>query len=329
MSSPILVIGPGAWGTALAFALAKNDQSVRLWGNDAEQMDALIKERENRFFLPGHPFPGNLTPYLNFDDAMEGVSDVLLVVPSHVFMTVVSQLKPYAKQRSLRLAWGTKGLHPSNGFLHEAIAQEMGDLPMAVIAGPSFASEVAQNLPTAVNVASTDMQFSQDLLKRFNSGNFRLFPSDDLVGVQLGGVVKNVLAVAVGINDGLKLGSNARSALMTMGLLGMNKLNIALGGESKTLMDLAGMGDLVLTCTDDQSRNRRFGLALGRGMSVDEAMASVGHTVEGWHNVGQLYELSKKHQVDTPIIERVYAVLYEGGDPASITRDLMQMIDHR
>ena len=142
-------------------------------------------------------------------------------------------------------------------------------------------------------------------------------------------MLKNVLAVAAGINDGLKLGCNARSALMTMGLSSMNHLLLALGGKHNTLMDLAGLGDLVLTCTDDQSRNRRFGLVLGGGMTVEEAMASVGHTVEGWHNVGQLYHLAQQHQVETPIVQRVYAVLYEGADPACITRDLISMMDHR
>lgn len=328
--SPILVIGPGAWGSALALVLARNGQPVRLWGNDVAQMASLKQDHANEALLPGYCFPDCLQVVLDFDQAIDGVRDVLVVVPSSAFVHVIEMLKPYHARNALRIAWGTKGLHPqTNGFLHTWVQEQLGDMPLAVIAGPSFAAEVAASLPTAVNIASTDAEFCLSLQQRFNSDCFRLFPVDDMVGVQLGSVVKNVLAVASGINDGLKLGINARSALMTMGLLGMNKLSIALGGKHETLMDLSGLGDLVLTCTDNQSRNRRFGLALGRGMSVDEAMEHVGHTVEGWFNVGQLYQLAQANGVTTPIIQRVYAVLYEGADPVCITRDLISMMNHR
>lgn len=325
--SPLLIIGPGAWGTALALTAARNGNEVHLWGNIREEMQQIINERENKITLPGYKFPDTLIPYMELDDAIDGVRDILIVTPSQAFPRVIAQLKPYHEKNKLRIAWGTKGLHQeTKQLLHTWLLEQMPGIAIAVMAGPSFAEETARECPTALNIAYNDKDFCDRLCSTFNNENFGLLPTTDLVGVQLGSVVKNVLAVATGINDGLQLGSNARSALMTLGLKGMNKLNLTLGGRAETLSDLAGLGDLVLTCTDDQSRNRSFGLALGRGLSIDEAFKKVGHTVEGWANVKQLFQLAKDHGVVTPIIERVYAVLYEGADPKSITHNLIKLI---
>ncbi len=312
LKTPIAVIGSGSWGTALALLLARKGQTVRLWGNDPAQIKSMQLSGVNLRYLPTYVFPENLTPCLALEEALAGVEDVLVVVPSHGFKTVLQQAKPYFSA-NLRLVWGSKGLDPERcQTLHEVAQEVLGEqVPLAILSGPSFANEVAGGLPTAVTVASKSAEFIDRLFTRFGSDVFRLYRSDDVIGVELCGVVKNVLAIATGLCDGLGWGVNTRSALITRGMAELSRLLTALGGNSQTLLSLAGVGDIILTCTNDQSRNRRFGLAIGKGKPVSKALEIVGQVVEGYINSKQLYQLAQQHQVDMPIVATLYHVLYE------------------
>ena len=314
--SSIAVLGAGSWGTALAILLAKNDQDVRLWDKNEALLGDMKSARRNARYLPDVAFPSNIQVCATLEEAIIGVQDILLVVPSHVFGNALKDLKPFLKPTH-RIAWATKGLEPGTGnFLHSVAERELGNhIPYAVISGPSFAREVALGLPTAVTLASRNSLFADALAKKFNCDNFCIYLTDDIVGVQLGGVVKNVLAVAVGIADGIALGANARAALMTRGLAEMMRLGNALGARPETLMGLAGCGDVILTCTDNQSRNRRFGLALAEGLTEAKAQEQIGQVVEAVYNVDQLFHLAKKCQVELPIAEQVFRVMKHGVSP--------------
>ncbi|HEY5720448.1 MAG TPA: NAD(P)H-dependent glycerol-3-phosphate dehydrogenase, partial [Gammaproteobacteria bacterium] len=280
--APIAVLGAGSWGTALAIRLAHNGNPTRLWGHDPDEVAPLARDRVNARYLPGAPFPAGLDATADLAAALAGVRDVLVAVPSHAFAETLGRLAGHAPA-GMRVAWATKGLEPETGRLLSEVAAER--LPaaqaLAVVSGPTFAREVAAGLPTAVTVAANRRAFADALTRRLHAETFRAYTSRDLVGVQLGGAVKNVLAIAAGIADGLGFGANARAALITRGLAEMLRLGRALGARRDTFMGLAGLGDLVLTCTDDQSRNRRFGLALGRGTPPARALAEIGQVVEG------------------------------------------------
>ncbi|MGL4626716.1 MAG: NAD(P)H-dependent glycerol-3-phosphate dehydrogenase, partial [Plesiomonas shigelloides] len=259
------VIGAGSYGTALALTLARNQHPVVLWGHDPQHMARLAAERENAAFLPGIPFPPDLHIEADLAKAVTASRDILVVVPSHVFGEVLQQLRPYLRPDS-RLVWATKGLEAETGRLLQDVAREvLGDaIPLAVLSGPTFAKEMAVGMPTAISVSASDPQFSADLQQLFHCGkSFRVYNSPDSIGVQLGGAVKNVIAIGAGMSDGMGFGANARTALITRGLAEMTRLGVALGAEAATFMGMAGLGDLVLTCTDNQSRNRRFGMMLG------------------------------------------------------------------
>ena len=311
-TTPVAILGSGSWGTALAIHLAKMSGSVRLWGRSAEQVDTMCSRRVNERYLPGVVLPKSLSLYSDLSACLDGVEDVMVAVPSTQFESLLHQIKPMVS-RNWRLVWVTKGLDQrSNAFLSDRVSAIFSDdLPMAVLSGPSFAKEVAQGVPTAVSIAGNCATWCNDLVKRFHSDLFRVYVNDDFLGVQLCAVGKNVLAVAVGIADGLSLGANSRAALITRGLAELSRLVAAVGGASSTLLGLSGVGDIVLTCTDNQSRNRRFGLAVGQGASIDDARTSLGLEVEGVNNVAQLYYLAKKHQVSMPIVERVYEFFNE------------------
>lgn len=307
--SPIAVLGAGSWGSALALLLASNGHPVRLYGNDAAQMQVIAKTRTNPDYLPDVTFPELIECFSDLTLAMQGIEDILLVVPSHVFPSVIEQLSKLAISNP-RLIWATKGLHPETGeVLANTVQHFFPKAPIAVLSGPSFAKEVAKQLPTAVTLACVDKAFAQRVRSYFHNDKFRVYLSEDLIGVQLCGAVKNVLAIATGMSDGLGFGANARAALITRGLAEMTRLGLALGAQQHTFMGLAGMGDLVLTCTDDQSRNRRFGLALGKGQTADEAHKAIGQVVEGAHNVEQVMQLAKQYQLDMPISEQVFKIL--------------------
>lgn len=323
--SPISVLGAGAWGTALALLLLRNGNAVKLWSYDPEQFALMRAERANPEFLPGFSLPKELQIENDLALALQDTRDVLLAVPSHVFTNVLFQIKA-CRQHELRIVWGTKGLDATSGrLLHEMVAEVLGaTTPAAVLSGPSFAHELAAGLPTAVSLSGNQPDFCRDLISRFHGDNLRVYENPDLIGVQLCGVVKNILAIAVGIADGLELGANTRCALITRGLAEMSRLNAALGGKSSTLMSLAGVGDLVLTCTDNQSRNRRFGLLIGQGVSPQQAVLNIGKVIEGLSNTERVRDLARRFLIDMPITEEIHKILYHGHAPREVVASLLK-----
>lgn len=327
MTGPVAVLGAGSWGTALAVLLAGNGCPVRLWGHEPEHVARLRADRENRELLPGVPFPAGLEPEADLAAALAFAPDLLVVVPSHAFAETLERMG--ALPPGARLAWATKGLEPRSAEpLHQVARARLGDaVPLAVVSGPTFAGEVVRRLPTAVTVASDDMGFARDLAARLHNETFRVYLSDDVVGVEVGGAVKNVMAIAAGIADGLGFGANTRAALITRGLAEISRLGMAAGGRAETFMGLAGLGDLVLTCTDDQSRNRRFGLALARGLDAEAAARAIGQVVEGVGTTHEVKRLAARLGVEMPITEQVHAVLFEGRSPEAAVRALLARAD--
>ena len=323
-ASPVLVLGAGSWGTALAIQLARGDRPALLWGHDPQLMARLRAENCNSRYLPGIALPTTLQPGDDLGAMAREVRDILVAVPSHAFREVLDALQPHLRSDA-RVLWATKGLESGSGkLLHQVATDVLGDnLPIGVVSGPTFAREVAMGLPTAVTIASGDEAFAHDTAERLHSEAFRAYTSHDVVGVEIGGAVKNVLAIAAGIADGLGFGANARAALVTRGLAEVMRLGASLGGQRETFMGLAGMGDLVLTCTDDQSRNRRLGLALGGGKRLEEALGGIDQVVEGVQTAREVYELAAREGVDMPITEQVYRVLYEDSSPREAVHALL------
>ncbi len=319
------VIGAGSYGTSLAISLARNGANIVLWGHDAEHMAHLDADRANHEFLPGIAFPDTLIVETDLQKAVQASRDLLVVVPSHVFGIVLKSLQPHLRADS-RICWATKGLEPETGRLLQDVAHDvLGDsYPLAVLSGPTFAKELAMGMPTAISVASPDAQFVRDLQEKIHcSKTFRVYANSDFIGMQLGGAVKNVIAIGAGMSDGIGFGANARTALITRGLAEMSRLGAALGAQPETFMGMAGLGDLVLTCTDNQSRNRRFGLALGQGKDVDTAQTDIGQVVEGYRNTKEVWMLAKRMGVEMPIVEQIYQVLYQGKDARLAAQDLL------
>ncbi|HEJ6938728.1 NAD(P)H-dependent glycerol-3-phosphate dehydrogenase [Serratia marcescens] len=312
VNASMTVIGAGSYGTALAITLARNGHTVVLWGHNPAQVQTLQQDRCNQAFLPDVSFPDTLLLEADLARALAASRDVLVVVPSHVFGDVLRQLKPHLRPDA-RIVWATKGLEAETGRLLQDVAREaLGEaIPLAVLSGPTFAKELAAGLPTAIALAATDAQFADDLQQLLHCGkSFRVYSNPDFIGVQLGGAVKNVIAIGAGMSDGIGFGANARTALITRGLAEMSRLGSALGADPSTFMGMAGLGDLVLTCTDNQSRNRRFGIMLGQGKGVQEAQDSIGQVVEGYRNTKEVLALAQRHGVEMPITEQIYQVLY-------------------
>lgn len=319
----IAVLGAGSWGTALAMLLARNGSAVHLWGHLPQQMEQLARQRENRQFLPGIAFPSGLTPSADLAEVLADADEILLAVPSHAFPQVLTQLAPYL-EKSTGISWATKGLEPHSGrLLHEVAEEILGPRPMALISGPSFAKEVAEGLPTAITVASQNSAYAVQLAGLLHSDCFRAYTTTDIIGVEVGGAAKNVMAIGAGIADGLHFGANARAALITRGLTEIMRLGLALGGRQETFVGLAGMGDLVLTCTDDLSRNRRMGLALARGLTIDQAKAEIGQEVEGVMATQEIYNKALALGVEMPITEQIQRVLYHDLDPRAAVTALL------
>ncbi|MGF1778536.1 NAD(P)H-dependent glycerol-3-phosphate dehydrogenase [Vibrio nomapromontoriensis] len=319
------VIGAGSYGTSLAISLARNGANVVIWGHDPEHMARLEADRANHDFLPGIDFPESLIVESDLQKAVQASQDLLIVVPSHVFGVVLESMKPHLREDS-RICWATKGLEPESGRLLKDVASDIiGDgYPLAVLSGPTFAKELAAGMPTAIAVASTNTQFVTELQDKIHcSKTFRVYANDDFIGMQLGGAVKNVIAIGAGMSDGIGFGANARTALITRGLAEMTRLGVAIGAKPDTFMGMAGLGDLVLTCTDNQSRNRRFGLALGQGKDVDSAQTEIGQVVEGYRNTKEVWLLSQRVGVEMPIVDQIYQVLYQGKDAMLAAQDLL------
>lgn len=312
--SPITVLGAGAWGTALALHLARKGQAVKLWAYEKGQVDQINTTHYNKRYLPQLKLPTAIVCSHEYEKVLAGVRDILIVVPSTAFRATLVDIKPFLES-NWRLLWATKGLDKDkHQLLHEVVREVLGDMNMAVLSGPSFAKEVAMGLPTAVTIASNKQEFANDLQRRFRSDKFHVELTDDIIGVELGGAVKNIMAIAVGITEGLGFGANAKAALMTQGLSEIIALGDQLGAAQKTFLGLSGLGDLVLTCTDNQSRNRRLGLALGKGQTLEEAQKETG-TTEGTITAKNVFYLLEKYKINLPICESVYRVLYEQKKP--------------
>lgn len=312
-TSPVAVIGAGSWGTALAMHIARDGRKVYLWGHEPEQMKELAASRSNEQFLPGLVFPETLEVIVNLAELPSSCSQFLVVVPSHAFRNALRTLVNLPEPPAL-LAWGTKGLEKDSGLLMSNIADEelSAETQTAVISGPSFAGEVARGMPTAITVGSAQSETSAIVSSWLHHHQFRAYTQQDMIGVQIGGALKNVMAIAAGISDGLGFGANARAALITRGLAEITRLGIKSGAQIETFMGLAGLGDLVLTCTDDQSRNRRLGLGLGKGGTLEQIIDEIGQEVEGVQSAAAAWQLSRKLDVSMPITEQVYNVLYRG-----------------
>jgi glycerol-3-phosphate dehydrogenase (NAD(P)+) len=281
----IFVVGAGSWGTALSLVLSKNGYTVDLWDADTKHVQSLINDSCNKRHLPGIPFPKTLNPVEHFKT---DATDVILVVPCEAIEGVLNNL---SKKN------------------HEIVSKVLGDIPVAILTGPSFASEVANELPTAVTIASTSHDTANWFANLFHNEYFRIYTHDDVIGVQVGGAVKNVMAIAAGISDGLDFGANTRAAVITRGLAEITRLGVAMGANKETFMGLAGLGDLVLTCTDNQSRNRRLGIALAQGSSLEQARASIGQAIEGVRTAEAVISLAEKYQVDMPISKQIYLLV--------------------
>jgi len=319
----VAVLGAGSWGTALAAVLARNGVATTLWGRDPAAIAQIAATRRNVRYLPELELPAPLHVSSDLAASVRAANVILVVTPSHAFAGLLDQAAPYFGAAA-GVAWATKGFDPASGrFLHEIAAERLPGVPAAIVTGPSFAREVAQGLPTAVTVHSSTAAFAQLVADLLHSSHFRAYTGSDMIGAELGGAMKNVLAVATGVADGMKLGLNARAGMITRGLNEMLRLGAAIGARPETLMGLAGLGDLVLTCTGDLSRNRRLGLALGRGVPLREAVAEIGQVVESVETVDTIMRLAKRHGLDLPIADGVQRVLHEEITPAEGLRQLL------
>jgi glycerol-3-phosphate dehydrogenase (NAD(P)+) len=326
MSSDIGVVGAGGWGTALAKILADTGERVTLWCHGADSFRQIVETRENRAYLAGISLPAELTVTQSLGETVSNKRLVICAVPSHVVREVFSGAVDDLPQTTMILC-GTKGLE-------EGSLKTMGELfvdllgagrkkNLAFLSGPTFALEVARMLPAAVTVAAADESIAKSIQQILSTQNFRVYTSSDVIGVQIGGVVKNVIAIAAGISDGLSLGQNARAALITRGLAEMTRLAVRMKADPLTLAGLPGLGDLILTCAGDLSRNRAVGLQIARGRSLHEITASTRTVAEGVRNTRSLYALAERLGVDMPIVGQMYQVLYAGKEPADAVRDLM------
>lgn len=322
---PIAVIGAGAFGTALAIQLARRGAVTYLWGRDAATMANLQGSRENARYLSGCHFPAKLIATADLAEAVAGSGDILIATPSPALRETCQRLAKILRPEQ-GIACACKGLEPGTGrFAHEVIAEELGaQRAVAIISGPTFARELGMGLPTAVTVASPEAAFAERMASALHGDGFRAYTSDDIIGVEIGGAAKNVLAIAVGIADGLGLGANTRAAMITRGLSEMARLGAALGAHPETLMGLSGLGDLVLTCTDNQSRNRRLGILLGEGKSVAEAQALLEGVVEGVRAAPEVLRLAQGLGVQLPLLEMASAVIAGDVSPLAAAKRLSE-----
>ncbi|MBT4574244.1 MAG: NAD(P)-dependent glycerol-3-phosphate dehydrogenase [Thiotrichales bacterium] len=321
----ISLLGTGSWGTALAIQLARREHQVTLWGHRTDAVTAIDEQRENVRYLPGVKLSNNIRLESSLTTTVKGCDALLIATPSHAFREILQQIKTDIDS-STTLIWASKGVEPtSHKLLHQAVEEELGkDHPKAIISGPTFAREVAEGLPTAVTIAADSIDIAHSVAEIFHSKNFRCYTSTDIIGVEIGGATKNVLAIAAGIADGLGFGANTRAALITRGLHELIRLGVALGGKQETFMGMGGLGDLILTCTDNQSRNRRLGLAIGGGENIERAISSINQVVEGAQAARDIVELAKANSIEIPISEQVSLVIHNNKEPQRAVQDLLQ-----
>lgn len=319
----IAVLGAGAWGTALAICFARLHQ-VALWGRNPLQMDTLSRERMNRQYLDGFAFPEGLDVAATLEQALDGADLILIVTASAGLRSTLRKIVA-AGCADIPMLWACKGFEAQSALLpHKVVAQEYpGATPTGILSGPSFAKEVAAGLPAALTLASFDAAFARDTAAQLQNSRLRVYSSEDVVAVEVGGAVKNVMAIAAGISDGLKLGNNARAALITRGLAEITRLGLKLGGRMETFMGLTGMGDLILTCTGDLSRNRRVGLSLAQGKTLDIILHELGHVAEGVASAREVQRLAREHDVDMPITDAVCSALFDDAPVQSVIERLM------
>jgi glycerol-3-phosphate dehydrogenase (NAD(P)+) len=320
------VIGAGSWGTTLANLLAERVEDVTLWVFEEDVLRTMERKRENELFLPGIPLADNLKLTHSLEEAFADKGILICVLPSHAVREIFRQGRPYLQQGVLIIS-ATKGLeeetyHTASQVLREVVGPGSG-AQFACLSGPSFAREVSRKMPTAVAVAGSRPQASEIAQDLFARPYFRVYTNPDLIGVELGGAVKNVMAIAAGASDGLGFGHSSRAALITRGLAEMTRLGVSLGAEAQTFFGLAGLGDLVLTCTGDLSRNRQVGLGLGRGKTLQEILEGRRMVAEGIRSTKAVRELARKRAVETPITDKVYEILYEGKSPGEAVKELM------
>jgi glycerol-3-phosphate dehydrogenase (NAD(P)+) len=327
MSFPIAIIGAGGWGTALAITMARAEREVRLWAYESYLVETIIATRENPIYLPSARVPESVLVSNSMKDVLSGAPIVIIAVPSHVYRSVVSEMKPLLNS-GMYFVSAAKGIE--NGTLmrmSEVVVDVLKPAfkpQVAAISGPTFAPEVARGEPTALVVASPDERLRLSLQKELSAPRFRLYTNSDLIGVEIGAAVKNIIAIAAGVVDGLGLGSNTTAALITRGLAEIMRLVDACGGHRKTLSGLAGLGDLVLTSYGSLSRNRRVGVALGQGKHIDEIISNMRMVAEGVKTAKSTVALARKLNVEMPIAEKMYSVLYEGLKPQDAISDLLE-----
>ena len=324
-NTSIGVIGAGAWGTALAIHLAKLHENIFLWGRNSDELNEIISCKQNQRYLPGIKLPDNITACPDLATLISQSTHLVVAVPSSCMRTMMQDINQHAGEKLRGIIWACKGLeHGTGKFLHQVAEEELaGRIHNAILSGPSFAQEVGKGLPTAVTIASSDSDFANEAAKLFHHPLFRTYISTDVAGVEIGGAFKNILAIAAGINDGLAFGSNARAALITRGIAEMTRFGKQLEINTDTFSGLSGIGDIVLTCTDNMSRNRRFGLGLGQGKSSEQIEQEIGQVIEGKYAAKVVFELAQKHGIELPITSQVYEVLYNNKPARQAVEDLL------
>lgn len=319
----ICVLGSGSWGTALALVLASNDYNVSMWTLNKDQSKYINEYKENKDYLPGVVIPENINVTTDIQQAVEGSSIVVLGVPSQAIRSVCEKIKPYIKESQI-IVDVAKGIEKSTSLrLSEVCKEVLPNNPYVVLSGPSHAEEVARQVPTAVVVSSEDVNAAKSVQDAFKNSYFRVYQNHDVVGVELGGTLKNIIAFGAGICDGVGYGDNTKAALITRGMRELTRLGCAMGADESTFTGLAGMGDLIVTCTSMHSRNRRAGILIGKGKSLDETLEEVQMVVEGITATEVAYNLSKEYGVDMPIVEAIYSILYNNANPKEVVEELM------
>ena len=324
MYEKISILGAGSWGTALAIHLAGKFRAISLWVYEQDLCETITRTRDNSWFLPGHPLASNIHPTSSLETAVEGHSLILLVVPTHVIRQTLTQIKPFVEKDCLVIS-ASKGIENETLLTGHQIIQDVLGTNTATISGPTFAKEVAQGIPSALLASAEDLMTAKQVQKIFTNDKMKVFANDDLIGVEIGGALKNVIAIATGISDGLGLGYNTRAALITRGLVEISRIGTELGARPETFYGMSGLGDLVLTCTGDLSRNRQLGMRLGEGKTLKEITESMKMVAEGVLTVKSAHSLISKFKVQASIMEETYYVLHENKPPSQALKDLMNV----